>query len=320
MGRWCAASTLAALIFLVAAAPARAADAPAGNVGSAWPDRRPIGVIQFAANEFRTADNPRGWNPTFHGKLRASDPVYSRQFRSAVLKHVDHCVLRAKRYDCQAVLIWDLEGQEFDHPISYLGDPRVLPPEMPTALAKEIGEKFTAANIKVGGTLRPTSPVQTAYGIKQIHCSDPATALTAKVNYARIFLGWRVFYIDSNVAIDSWSDGKAKPLGAELFQKLSETYRDSLFIPEWSDASYYRVPRLAPYRSTGGDPRPAEVARQGSFEVVAARGTLEEMLKVKSQLVDAARGGDVFLILVDRDLPEHQDFVMDVVREGKLAK
>jgi hypothetical protein len=59
----------------------------------------------------------------------------------------------------QAVLLWDLEGQEFSHTFTYVGDPRRLAdlaPEM-DAVADEMFAAFRDAGYKIGLTLRPSS-------------------------------------------------------------------------------------------------------------------------------------------------------------------
>ena len=56
------------------------------------------------------------------------------------------------------VIVWDLEGQEKPHCISYVGDPRKLPqvaPEM-DRFADAFMKKFRDAGFRTGLTLRPT--------------------------------------------------------------------------------------------------------------------------------------------------------------------
>src|SRR5258705_7979848 len=107
--------------------PANSAPA-AKDPSASWPDRRPIGVVFLSEGGrgpsqpgFRTAKNPRGWNPSFHkdrlGKpLDVADPQYAEKFDAAVDAFALQSFDRAERLGCQGVLIWDVEGSEFDHP------------------------------------------------------------------------------------------------------------------------------------------------------------------------------------------------------------
>jgi hypothetical protein len=288
-----------------------------------WPDRRPIDVVMFCDLSYRTKANPRGWNPAFHGELDASAPDYNRRFRFAIERFVDGCVQRAKWHKAQAGLFWDVEGQEYPHTqCSYIGDPRILPPEMdwrdPTELeaAKRAGRlaasvpttalrlfrKFTAAGMLLGGTVRPSICAMTPYGPRQFQGGEPLEILTDKVNYARRELGWRVFYVDSSVSVYAFSGAKIDGvelhhLPADLFRTLAETFPDCLFIPEFAGAGYADVPRLAPLRY-GGQPsvQPFEVLKP-----VNRRPKAEE----EADYVRAMRAGAIPLLAATWDSPEN---------------
>jgi hypothetical protein len=148
--------------------------------------------------------------------------------------------------------------------------------------------------------------------------------LAEKIGYAWDHLGWRVFYVDANSAVSPGAGGATRPLPVEVFQSLSATFPQALFIPEWADEAYYRVPRVAPYRSSAGRPRSPEAASAAAdpraFEVVVTTGTATDMEKARPELADCAKAGDVFLIQVDRDNPQHQAYVLDVVRRGTQGR
>ncbi len=61
----------------------------------------------------------------------------------------------------QGILIWDIEGQEFVHPTTYIGDPRVFEsgyaPEM-NAVANEMFAVFRDAGYRVGCDASSTIP------------------------------------------------------------------------------------------------------------------------------------------------------------------
>ena len=273
---------------------------------AAAPDRRPIGVVTLAAPEYRTPQNPRGWSPDIHGTgpaaLVATDGNYAKRFADSLLAHADRCVRWAKLADCQAVLVWDIEGQEFDAPVTHVGDPRVLPPEMTTALARAFFQKFWDAGIHVGGTVRPQTLVQTPYGPRQFRTGDPAIVLTEKVNLARLVYGWRYFYVEANTTADSHADGKPHPLPAAVFAKLAKTFPDCRFIPEFDGDGYGEIASIFPLRSFG-DGSPAVPAGRGALAVRPEDGSITGEAN-RAKLVSAFRGGCVPVIPVDRPLVE----------------
>ena len=291
---------------------------------SGWPDRRPIDVVMFADPAYRTKANPRGWNPNVYGNLDASAPDYPQRFRVVMGRFIDACVLRARtKHGGQVGLFWDIEGQEFDHPVSYLGDPRILPPEMAwrdpaeVAAAKREGRnpstvpttaqflcrKFTDAGMLAGGTVRPQVCIRTPYGARQTQAGEPLVILTDKISYARRELGWRVFYVDSSVEPDAWTtttkEGKADPhpLPPELFRKLGETFPDCLFIPEFAHDGYAAVPRVAPLRFHGNPSRQP-------FEVLKPTNNVPTAEDV-AEYVRAMRAGAVTLVAATWDSAEN---------------
>ena len=268
-------------------------------------DRRPIGVVTLAAPEYRSPQNPRGWSPDIHGTgpaaLVARDGNYAKRFGERLLAHADRCVRWAKLADCQAVLVWDIEGQEFDPPVSYVGDPRVLPPEMTTALAQAFFQKFKDAGIQVGGTIRPQTLVQTPYGPRQFRTGDPAIVLTEKTNLARLFYGWRFFYVEANTTADSHADGKPHPLPAEIFAKLAKTFPDCKFIPEFEGPGYGDVATVFPWRSFG-DGSPDVPPGRGALAVRPDDNSLSSANS--ATLVAAFKSGSIPVIPVDRPLSE----------------
>jgi hypothetical protein len=66
--------------------------------------------------------------------------------------------IQARPVQPQGIVLWDIEGQEFIQPTTYIGDPRVLgegyAPEMDAA-ADQVFALFSNAGLKVGVTLRP---------------------------------------------------------------------------------------------------------------------------------------------------------------------
>jgi hypothetical protein len=274
---------LSAAIVALAALLAVAAPAtqPAVKLADWTSDRRPVGVVMLAGSDQRTAANPRGWRFEWHLFLDARQPDYKAKFAEALDKEGDLCVRLARESDCQSVLIWDLEGQEFEHSeVTYVGDPNILPPEMAQlaadaatvdpayrhfyTVARSFCAKFVAAGIRVGGTIRPTICVQTPYGPRQV-IGDPLTVLTAKVNWARQVLGWRDYYVDSSyLAYAVKPDRPFNPIGADVYRKLAERFPDCRFMPEGVPEDYATVPTVTAWRPF----------RNGSPVVPGGRGVL----------------------------------------------
>lgn len=119
-----------------------------------WPDRRPIGVWFVAEGSKRSATNPRGylWDPQLNVADRAN-------FRRLILAKADDIIYRMNQMQPrpQGLIVWDLEGQEFNHAFTYVGYPSKLSelaPEM-DAVADEMFGRFRAAGYHVGVTVRP---------------------------------------------------------------------------------------------------------------------------------------------------------------------
>ena len=121
-----------------------------------WPDRRPIALWFVAEETLTSATNPRGY-------LRDPDLDVSNQsnFNTLMLNLTDSIIVRLNAMNPrpQGVLVWDLEGQEFAHAFTYVGNPpqlSVMAPEM-DAVADQIFAKFLQAGYQVGMTLRPST-------------------------------------------------------------------------------------------------------------------------------------------------------------------
>ncbi len=120
-----------------------------------WPDRRPIAywLISDVYNG-RSASNPRGyfWDKTINA-LNAS------AFQTKAMAEADSTLAVLNRISPkpQGLIVWDLEGQEFNQSFSYVGYPNYLPlisPEM-DAVADQLIGKITAAGYRIGVTIRP---------------------------------------------------------------------------------------------------------------------------------------------------------------------
>jgi hypothetical protein len=225
-----------------------------------WPDRRPIGTL-FLANSYQNwPTNPRGW---IFGKGKANDVTTEegvKEFGDALLAYADRSVAILKEMDAQGVIVWDLEGGEHYHPVTYIGDPRSLKqlaPEM-DRFADAFFKKFRDAGIKTGITIRPTRivPHPTKPG-KWTHAevSDPAEEMSEKIAYAKKRWGCTIFYLDSNVFNADWITPEQKAemknvpflLPVAMMEELHRRHPDVLIIPEWATPREFNV--TAPYAS-----------------------------------------------------------------------
>ncbi len=205
-----------------------------------WPDRRPIGVLMLASTYHSSATNPRGW---FNDKSADfMGPGGKERFRKELLNCADISIANLKRLNAQGVIVWDLEGEEFPHKTSYIGDPRLLTglaPEMAAAV-DEFFKRFTNAGLRVGVTIRPQELVFDHGLPRQAAALDIHKVLLDKIDFARTHWGATIFYIDSN-------DGFWRPDEVLQLRLLQSQRPGVLLIPEHHDLPYWAF--SAPYVS-----------------------------------------------------------------------
>jgi len=126
-----------------------------------WSKRTPIARWFISEGTKRSQTNPRGyfWDPNL-------DVSNQENFRSKALSQADNIInlLNSMNPRPQGILVWDLEGQEFNHAFTYVGYPNKLPdiaPEM-DKVADELFAKFRNAGYEIGMTIRPQK-FQTGY-------------------------------------------------------------------------------------------------------------------------------------------------------------
>ena len=297
-------------ISLGAAQPPQAQPLAPKAAHESWPDRRPIGVVFLSEGGrsakqpgFRSAKNPRGWNPAFHrdrlGRpLDVADPHYEEKFDAAVDAFVLQSFERAERLDCQGVLFWDVEGSEFDHPTTYVGDPLRLPPEMKRERVKAWVGELQRRRLWAGFTFRDTSFVSTPYGPDQIQASDPVEVLMWKMQKTRFVYGdnCKGAYVDTFVEADSWTDGKPHPRPAAMLEKIQSRLPGWLIMPEYAGKDYDKVPRVAPLRYSGA-------ASAQPFEVLVPTDktmTTEQ----RAEFIRSLKAGALTLLTVTWDAPQ----------------
>jgi len=116
-------------------------------------DRRPIAVWFMAQTAYKGVNNPRGY---FSSGLNALNPsTFATEINSQAANVIS--TMNAMAVKPQGVILWDLEGGEFAHSMTYLGYPNklnLLAPEMHAA-ADSLIAQIRAAGYRVGLTIRP---------------------------------------------------------------------------------------------------------------------------------------------------------------------
>lgn len=264
-----------------------------------WKDRRPIGALHLATSEYRLPKNPRGW---FNGDktVDITTEAGRADFKERLMKYADQSVAILKEMNAQGMILWDVEGEQYPHATTYIGDPRSLPEEI-DPLIDTFMKKFTEAGLRVGLCIRPSHPVRKLYGDDawQMQSDDPAYLLQQKITYAKQRWGCTLFYIDSNVRYDPHfkpNDGAGYELiPAGVVQKLAADNPDCLLIPEQKDTRYYAY--TAPYGElrlgVTGTPSMIRALYHDSFSVLYVPDG--DIAKNHDALVDAVRHGDILM-------------------------
>ena len=252
-----------------------------------WPDRRPIGVLFLAENYYASATNPRGWfnDP----KLDVTGPEGPQRFRAALMDYTQRSIEILKRTGAQGVIVWDLEGEQYPHKTSYIGDPRLLDrlaPEM-AAAADEFFARLRNAGLKVGVTIRPQQLVFEHGQPRQAQVLNLKQSLLEKIDYAKAHWGATLFYIDSN-------GGIRRPDETWQLRSLAKARPDVLLIPEHHYLPYWAF--SAPYVAlrkgdSAGTARWARKLFPGSFQVL----DLGDADKDGSKVATAWRQGDILM-------------------------
>ena len=207
-----------------------------------WADRRPIAEIIMCRSATGWPTNPRGWfnDPTVDVTTAAG----LAHFRARMFAYADRCIAVEKSVNAQGIVAWDMEGEEFPHGTSFIGDPRLIDTLAPEAsgLIDEWFAKFRAAGLRIGATLRPQKIVLTNHntGAFQQELNDPSQNLIDKITYAKNRWGMSIFYIDSN-------GDKNSPVDTRYMARVAAAHPDVLLIPEMSTVGYHAF--CAPYGS-----------------------------------------------------------------------
>jgi len=268
-----------------------------------WPDRRPIGTefLCRSGQLYKWPHNPRGWfhDPDLYivddaGKVTEAGKA---EFKKRLFERADRIIANLQEVNAQALIIWDIEGQEAPHPISYVGDPRMIgqiAPEM-GAIVDEYLQKFKKAGFKIGLTIGAPSYLfdKNKYHWRAIRKlkSDKETLaeLADKIAYAKKRWGVKLFYLDS------WAINAN--VSAVDMQALHQIHPDVMIIPEWEDYQWWAY--SAPYRtrnlSESGTPPDVRAAFPDAFSVNQFHGTYEEQSIFYDWILEEVERGDIIL-------------------------
>ena len=240
-----------------------------------WSDKRPIGymVLSSVENKGSSAKNKRGWLPGQNVDL--SNEPGKKAFSALVLERAKASLLILKGMNAQGVITWDIEGQEYPHPISYIGTPELLPtlaPEM-DVVADAYFAIYRNANLKTGICIRPDSVYfnsKTGEVVRLLPKGNASTvddyvrSLYVRIRYARKRWGCTIFYVDSNLE-------EGIPMNPEVFRKLAIEFPDVLIIPEHESDRYFAYTSPLVQLRSDGLPN-LQLSRSlypGSFSVVS---------------------------------------------------
>ncbi len=263
-----------------------------------WPDHRAIGALHLSEMETNThsATNPSGWfaDPT----VDVVSPAGKTQFRARLMKYAGDSIKVLQDTHAQGMIVWDIEGQQYPQPTSYIGDPRLLPTLSPAmdADADAFFSAFRKAGFRVGLCIRPQQLTRQADG--GYAQEEPATdaqivaLLVDKIRYANRRWGCTLFYCDSN------GDPNV-PYAPTIFQQVTQRIAalgiQALIMPEHQDTRYYAY--TAPYDELRGGvtqtPQAIKDVYPGAFTALyVPDGDVD---KNRAALVQGVKGGDVLL-------------------------
>jgi len=253
-----------------------------------WPDRRPIGSLFLASTAHVSAKNPRGW---FNQPgLDVAGPGGQQRFCEALLAYADSSISVLRSAGAQGAVAWDLEGEQYPHKTTYIGDPRLISRLAPETdgCVDEFFRRFQRAGLRTGVTIRPQRIVfgQDATPRQTTVWNYPALLLE-KIDYARSRWGATLFYLDSNGGI-RW------PFEAFQLRRVAAARPEILLIPEYQHGLYYAF--SAPYdevrRGDSGTPAFIRYFYPGAFKTL---NIADARLPDRAVIRSARQKGDILI-------------------------
>jgi hypothetical protein len=232
-----------------------------------WTDRRAIGTAYLASSGSGDPSQPspypnnprRYFNDSNPADFDVATPSGLQQFQTKVLAQAASIVANLRALNAQGVITWDIEGQQYPQPTSYVCSPDQIAqvsPEMESTVSDTSSPFFgmklddayfktiTNAGFRVGVCIRPQQftlhPDRTAQQV-YLPKATIAAELIRKMQFARSRWGATLFYVDSTV------EENGAVLDASIFQQVGAAVPDALIIPEESTPKHYAY--AAPFRT-----------------------------------------------------------------------
>jgi hypothetical protein len=286
-----------------------------------WPDRRLIGTVFLAespqggpAKPGGAPNNPRRYvNGAKTGEFNVLTRLGLLKFQAGMLRQAAETAQNLKRLNAQGVITWDIEGEQFQQPTSYVCAPDEIAqvaPEMESIISDRAspfaGMKLDDAYFKiirdagfrVGVCVRPQHFSLNRDGTANqvsLPASEAASELVRKMEYAHNRWGATLFYVDSNV------EASGEVLDPDIFQQAAAKFPDSLIIPEHSTPKYYAY--TAPFATFvfhGDLGSPSDIYHYypNAFSVNLVNDADPVRLRRhETQLRESVKRGDILMVL-----------------------
>ena len=282
-----------------------------------WTDHRPIGTAFLATSPNGSNINQSGGYPTNPRRyainnsnpasIDVTTPAGIALFQQQVLAFANQTVSISKSMNALGVITWDIEGEEYPQPTSYVCSPdqiATLSPEMETIvnvpgspyngmkLDDAYFKTISDAGLRVGLCVRPQQYVLNSNGTAQQNTlpdNQTAQEMIMKMQYAQKRWGATLFYVDSNVDINGGT------LDPSIFQQVAAAMPNCLIMPEHQTPKYFAY--TAPYTqlTNSGSITPPEVKAtypNAFSDIYVADGSITQNM---TQLTNAVKAGDNLL-------------------------
>ena len=278
-----------------------------------WPDRRFIGTVRLAESggaSSTDASNPRQYFRNTKESIDITTPAGLARFQSLVLAEADLTVQNLRTLNAQGAITWDVEGEQYRPPTSYVCEPDAIAqaaPEMETFITDPsspyVGLKlddayfrtFTDAGFRVGLCVRPQHftiyPDGTAAQL-EIPDSQIASELIRKMQYAHNRWGATLFYLDSAI------NAKGESLEPGILKQVAANFPDSIIIPDKSTTRYYAysAPSLSLASGTVGTATDVYRYYADAFSTIRIdTADASQFASLESQLIAAVSRGDILM-------------------------
>ncbi len=233
----------------------------------AWSDRRILGTVYLSTASQGDPSQPAGYpnNPRrYFNDANSSDfdvrtPTGLAAFQTRVLQQAKANVVNLKRLNAQGAITWDIEGEQYPQPTSYVCEPdaiATIAPEMESIVAATESpyhgmklddayfQTMRDAGMRVGVCVRPQHfTAGSSNTAQQVSLTDAqvASELIRKIKFAHDRWGATLFYVDSTVEPDG------AVLSADIFKTVASQFPDSLIMPEETTPKHFAY--TAPFAS-----------------------------------------------------------------------